>query len=468
MADPLPHSNGWHGLEAARAELRQADPERVLIGAWDIGKDVHVLHLRTLAGEVLLAPTKVASLASGYQWAREQLDGWLHSGRFNLVVLGHEPTGIYHEALSQNLMQDYGRNCTGEALPLLRYRWLNPALVKQERQRTTQRYRKTDKIDVVAIVTLLADGQGYPAPVLTAAESQLRLTLRYIQHLAKRKRRLGIGLLRTLDQLWPGALGNQTAYRRTHPELPPLLHLVNTRPLERTRLRVLLAHCPDPCRLRALGVEGIRHLFSEHEERCGRKTAEHIWAVARQSLLPSPDICALLAGQVQADFIQYQLLERQIAAGEAQAVGWLPQTSGQILTTLPGVSAEMATHYLAGLGDPDRFRTARQVWAYAGYDPSQADSSNQRHTGSISHRGSPYLRSTLYQIGYLTALHCPACTRVYVQARQRGLNKTLAVIHVANKANRILFSLLKSQAPYRSPLSGEEVEHWRQMLKRYR
>ena len=76
--------------------------------------------------------------------------------------------------------------------------------------------------------------------------------------------------------------------------------------------------------------------------------------------------------------------------------------------------------------------------------------------------------ATLYQIGYLTALHCPDCTRVYVQARQRGLATTLAIIHVANKANRILFALLTSQEPYRSPLSDEEAAYWRRQLTQLR
>lgn len=456
--------NGSSGLAAARAELASHDPQRVLIAAWDIGKDVHMLYVRTLAGEVLLAPTKVASLATGYAWTRQQLDAYLHSGCYDLALMGHEPTGVYHESLSQHLAQDYRRHCCGEALPVVRYRWLNPALVKQERQRTTQRRRKTDQIDVAAISTLLADGQGYPAPALTTAESELRLTLRYVQHLVRRQRRLGIGLLRSLDRLWPGALGNAGAYQRTHPDLPALLHLVDSKPLERQRLRVLLEHCIDPQALRSLGAAGIRQLFTQRGQRCGQATAEHIYAVAQQSLLPLPPVCALLAEQVQADFAQYRLLEGQIAAGEAQAVALLPHTSGQVLTSLEGVSPALAARYLAGLGDPDRFQSARQVWAYAGYDPAQSDSGNRRRDGSISHRGSPYLRMTLYQIGYLTALHCADCTRLYVQARQRGLSKTLAIIHVANKANRILFALLKSQAPYRSPLSDDEAAHWRKLL----
>jgi hypothetical protein len=468
MSDTGQVTNGASSLAAARAELAGCDARRVMIAAWDIGKDVHMLYVRTLAGEVLLAPTKVASLATGYAWARQQLDEGLHSGRYDLVLLGHEPTGVYHESLSQNLALDYASHCTGEAKPLVRHRWLNPALVKQERQRASQRYRKSDTIDVVAISNLLADGQGYPAPILTTAESELRLTLRYMQHLMRRQRRLGIGLLRTLDRLWPGALGNSQAYQRSHPELPALLHLVDSKPLERQRLRVLLEQCIDPHRLCGLGAAGIRQLFEQQGRRCGQATAERIYAVAQQALLPPPPVCALLAEQVQADFAQYRLLEGQLAEGEARVAALLPATCGQVLTSLEGVSPALATRYLAGLGDPDRFQSARQVWAYAGYDPAQSDSGNRRRNGSISHRGSPYLRATLYQIGYLTALHCADCTRLYVQARQRGLSKTLAVIHVANKANRILFALLKSQEPYRSPVSAEEAEHWRQLLAKQR
>ena len=448
------------GIEAARCELRRFDPQRVFISAWDVGKDVHMHYLRTLAGEVLVPPTKVLSLAEGYRITREQINVHLLSGRFDLGIFGHEPTGIYHQSLGHHLATDYRAHLTGTLTPLVRYRWLNPALVKEARQRVTHRHRKSDKIDVVAIAELLADGQGYPAPTLSEAETELRLTLRYVQNLLQRRRRLNIHILRTLDQLWPGALGNARAYQRTHPDLPPLHHLVDSSPLERIRVRLLLQTCPNPYHLRDLGPAGIRQLFLDHGHRCGPNTANDIYAIAQQSLLPSATVCALLAAQVQADFRQFCWLEEQIDSCETQAAALLPATSGQVLTTLPGMSARMAARYLAGIGDPDRFASARQVWAYAGFDPTQADSGNRRHNGGISHRGSPFLRATLFQIGHLTALHCPDCIRLYQQARQRGLNYTLATIHVANKANRILFALLKSQQPYHSPLSPEEEALW--------
>lgn len=462
MSATNPISGSFVSGEAARLELRQHHPARVFIAASDIDKDVHMIYIGTLAGEVLLPPTKVSSLAEGYALTKGRIDRHLHSGAFDLAVLGNEPTGIYHLNWSQRLVQDYHRHRIGQAQPAVRYRWLNPALVKEERLRKSHRRRKSDKIDVVAIFNLLSEGQGYPAPVFSQAETELRLTLRHVDHLRKRQMRLAIGRLRSLDRLWPGALGNSRAYARTYPELPPLLHLVDSRALERVRLRLLLEQCPDPHRLRQLGVDGIRDLFHQHGQRCGQATAEQILAVAEQSLLPPAGVTAILAQQMQADFAAYLLTEEQIEAGEARAVALLPATSGQVLTTFPGMSPLLTARYLAGIGDPDRFATARHLWAYAGYDPVQADSGNSRFTGRISHRGSPYLRKTLYQIGFLASRHCPDCVRTYNEARQQGLPVTKAVIHVANKANRILFALLKSQQPYRSPLAANEEIGWRQ------
>lgn len=445
---------------AARAEIRRCAPDRVLIAALDIGKDVNVLYLRTAAEVDLLAPTEVATLASGFTQVTAALDQHLASGAFDLALLGHEPTGVYHEAWSAALIEHYQPHLSGQIAPPLRYRLLTPLLVKRERGRTTHRCRKTDAIDVVAMANLLTDGLGNPVPRLDPPTQHLRLALGQMRRLSHQQVRLAVELLRALDRLWPGAIGNRARYARAHPDLPPLLHLVDTRPLERTRLRMLLAHCPDPHTLRALGADGLRQLFHTHGERCGPATVARIQAVLEQSVLPPPPLSAILAAQVQQRFALYCDYEQQIAAAEAQAVELLPQTEGQILTSVPGISPILAARYLAGIGDVSRFPSARHIWSFAGFDLNVADSGNARPIGTISQRGSPYLRNTLYQIGYLASLHCPDAIRLYTSARDRGLDDVRATIHVANKVNRICFALLTTQQPYRSPLTPEQDAHW--------
>lgn len=450
----LPGGEGVRGFafvrpgEAAEQELRQSHPQRTLIVALDVGKDVHYVYMRTGAGEEVLAPTKIGSMAESYAWVVAQLDREMGSGRYDLVVVGHEPTGVYHEAWSHQLAERYHAHRTGAAQPALRYRQINPPLVKAERQRKSHRRRKTDVRDVSAMAELLSVGVGNPVLRLAEAEVRLRTHLQHLRRLGKRQMRQGIQIRTMLDRLWPGALGDTKAFRQAHPELPVPLRLVESKVLERQTVRVLLEHSPNPYRLRELGAAGIRQLFHAHGARCGPKTAQRIQAVAEQSLLPPPALADVLAGQIQAEFALYRAQEMQVEIGEAQAAALLGQTDAACLISFPGLSETMVARYLAGLVDPARFATARQIWSFAGFDPIQDESGNSRRNGPISYRGCPYLRDTLFQIGALAAKHCPPCQESYARARARHPSKIRATIHVANKANRILFALMRDGVPY--------------------
>lgn len=449
ITTPMPSAFPFvHGGEAAEQELRQYHPARILLVALDIGKDVHHLYIRTVAGDEVVAPQQIMSLASGYVAFVELLDGLLASGNYDLVLVGHEPTGVYHEAWSYALAERYHAHRIGAATPAVRYRLLNPTLVKQERHRKTHRKRKTDTLDVGAMAALLALGAGHPVLLLDESAMCLRVLLQQAQRHGKAQLRLGIQLRTTLDRMWPGALGDSKAYAKAHPTLPPLRHLVESRPLERQTVRVLLEHCPNPYDLRALGATGIRQLFQTHGVPCGPKTAAHILTVAQQSLLPPPTMVAMLADQLQADFALYRTYETRITGYEAAAAPLLDQSAAASLLTFPGIGTTLVTRYLAGLVDPARFTNASQIWSFAGFDPILTETGNLKRKGKISYKGCPYLRNTLFQIGFLAAKHCPVCRETYQRALNHHPSKTRATIHVANKANRILFALWRQQQPY--------------------
>ncbi|MCB0187486.1 MAG: IS110 family transposase [Caldilineaceae bacterium] len=444
------------GGEKAEEELRHYHPRRVLLVALDIGKDVHHLYIRTVAGDEIVAPRKLVSVASGYQELLALLDEFLAKGDYDLVLVGHEPTGVYHEAWSHALAERYHAHRIGEATPALRYRLVNPTLVKQERHRKSHRHRKTDAIDVSAIAALLAIGSGNPVLLLDETAMRLRVLLGQLRRDGKAQLRLGIQVRTTLDRMWPGALGNSKAYRKAHPTLPPLQHLVESRPLERQTVRVLFEHCPNPYELRALGAAGIRQLFHTHGAPCGPKTAARIHAIAQQSLLPPPVMVAILADQLQADFALYRTYETRLAGYEAAAATLLAGSSAACLLTFPGIGHTLVTRYLAGLVDPARFTKASQIWSFAGFDPLLAETGNVKRKGKISYKGCPYLRNTLFQIGFMAAQHCPVCRAAYQRALRHHPSTTRATIHVANKANRILFALWREQQPYSLELARRQ------------
>lgn len=113
-----------------------------------------------------------------------------------------------------------------------------------------------------------------------------------------------------------------------------------------------------------------------------------------------------------------------------------------------------------------RFASASQVWAFAGYDLGSAESGDTKRIGHLTKRGNPALRDTLYQIGFHTASQCPPIGETFLAARAWGLSETAAVIHAAHKANRLCFTLLCEARPYQPP-SPEEAHRFRQRWQRF-
>ncbi len=156
LPDPtLPRS-----VQKARADIRTVAPHRILVASLDVGKDVDVPYFSTLTGQVLVAPLKIQTLKSGYDFFTQKLDQLLASGHFDLILMGHEPTGIYHEAWMYTLVERYSAHLASKATVQIRYRLIRPSLVKKERERLRSHHPKNDFIDTYAINNLLGQGIG--------------------------------------------------------------------------------------------------------------------------------------------------------------------------------------------------------------------------------------------------------------------------------------------------------------------
>ena len=105
--------------------------------------------------------------------------------------------------------------------------------------------------------------------------------------------------------------------------------------------------------------------------------------------------------------------------------------------------------YFAGIGSPDRFCRAAEIWAFAGFDPI-ADGSGDRpeRAGHLSKRGDPAFRNALYQMGYRTAQNYAPVSISFLDAFDRGQSEVEATIHAAHRVNRICFHLIKNNEPF--------------------
>jgi len=416
----------------------------------DIGKNVHWLGAYVGFGlKEVISPFKLRSDQAGFAQVTTALDALLGCGTYEQVVLGHEPTGIYHEAWARALADRYQAHRQGAATPPLDYRFLNPLASKKRREaQANGRKRKTDPLDLKAIALCLRDGQGQPAFLPTEQNLQFQLWGRAYRQLERERRYLSRALLSQLDRLWPGAVVNVKRFQKMHPDLEAPVPLVLSKPLERQRLQAILTHAPNPYDLLALGQEGIQTFLRTYVGRCGPKTAQQVYQVLQNALLPPPEVAALLADYLQADFLHYQTLAQRLETLAQQADSLVPDSPAAVLTTTPGISPFLAARYLALLGHPQRFQKPAQIWAFAGFDLVTEESGDYRRVGHITKKGAPALRDTLFMIGFHMAHNIPAIERLKKRALQRGLGKIGATIHVAQKANRICHYLLYHQCPF--------------------
>lgn len=445
----LQHIQGRRA-EAFRQLTTGIPRDQILIAPLDIGKNVNWAAFHTGEGLLLQAPFAVSTLKAGYEQYVATLDRLIAHHQPRLVILGHEPTGIYHESWARNLLQRYAEHVAGHATPHLVYHFVNSYQVKLNRTQTTLAFDKTDLLDLGAIGDLLLRGLGFPAPLPTASDLLVRQEVESLRALQTEQQRVANRVLRTFDQLLPGAFLNSRRFTRAHPELAAPTPLA-TRPLERQLVEALILLCPNPYTLRDLGVPGLIDLFHAHGYRCGPQTAAKLLAVVARALLPPPEVAPAFAASVQREFQHYQFLAPQVAEALTHLDTLLPTTAARHLLDIPGTSAHLIARYLTGVGPLDNVLFADQVWRKAGMNPGRCSSGDVVLDGAMAKQGDPFFRDTLYRLGYQLARHCGYFTATFLDTVARGKSEVEATIHTAHQVNRVFIHLLQQDEPFAPP-----------------
>lgn len=466
-AERLNHLEGHyaHRVRAFRQQLAQLGPDRVLIILLDIGKNAHWASASTAADQELVAPHRLPTTRSGLSQFIHMVDSLVAAHHPKLVILGHEPTSVYHEPWARALLDYYDSHLNGQAQPPFDYRFFNTFQVKLARQQTHLRHRKSDPKDLAAMFDLSLRGLGQPAFLPSGNELLIRQEVGFIQAHSKLLAYLERQLRLQLDRLWPGAIVNLQQFRQAHPTLPRPAPVIQTKPFQRQRLRLLLAHCPNPHTLAAMSDHQILALYRDNGGRAGPALLRDLRNWLASAVLLSPAIAAPLADQLQSTFLHYLASETLIEEGRSRLLPLIPHTPARHLSAIPGLSDYDGACYLAGIGAVPRFHRDAEVWAFAGFDPIQDGSGDRpERIGHLSKRGDPAFRDALYQMGYRTALHYAPLSLTFLDAFDRGLCEVEATIHTAHRLNRICFHLLQHDEPFDNrstpQLEAEKERRW--------
>jgi transposase len=123
----------------------------------------------------------------------------------------------------------------------------------------------------------------------------------------------------------------------------------------------------------------------------------------------------------------------------------------QLLRTIPGVGPRTAEAVAAWLFDARRFRSAKEVSAYAGLVPRQFQSGESDRRGRITRRGPALLRTLLVECAWCALRYNPWARAVYARLTHGGTTrKKQAIVALARKLLVRCWALLRDGVPWRA------------------
>ena len=343
--------------------------------------------------------------------------------QFTQVLIGMEPTGHYWKALAYYLTER-GYRVVG----------VNPYHAKKAKESDDNSPTKNDKKDALTIARLVKDGRFFDPYLPTGIYAELRVLASSRESVMSRNSAVKNTITAITDEYFPEI---RKAFKY---------------PLKGKASRQVLKVCPFPSMIMELGEDGVLAVIKEAVKKSvGIKKVRKLIHVAASSI-------GVSYGQISAKMRltllieELELIENQLALIETAMEKLLRMTDyAASFLSIKGIGVVTAARFLGEVGDPLRFRNARQIANYAGYNLVEDSSGNSKSGTVISKRGRSRLRSLLYQMAFTTvsqnaemkALHKHLTSRV-----KNPLKKKQSLVVVSKKIIAVIYSLLKNQTTY--------------------
>ena len=388
----------------------------------DIAKSTFAVCVIEESGKVLFQEPRLPQSRPGFERLLQLLEKTPGD-----ALVGMESTSIYQLPLVAFLSE--------QKIPTV---ILNPSLVNKF-AKLDLRPTKTDKKDARLIAEFLRQRQ--PSPRSDPGWSEVQLLSRGRERLIVGSSALKVHIHQALAVLFPE------------------LEEAGINPFSDGMQRLLQAY-PSARRIRQAPTEEVHCAFHAAFRGKGGRNAhfqtEDLLTLAGRSVgITSPAWEDLLVGYFQElCFLEgrrercEQRLEQAIQQIETQAL--------EIVTSVPGIGETTACTFLAEVGDIRRFGEAGKLVAFAGLDPSIAQSGTMLHEGKISKRGNKRLRRVLYIMAQGVVRYESGLRLYYLRLRERGKAYNVAIIAVANKLVHMLYAMLIKGVSYVPPKAVSE------------
>lgn len=217
----------------------------------------------------------------------------------------------------------------------------------------------------------------------------------------------------------------QRAHRRLVRER---MYLVDEQKSVRCRLRAVLAdyNADDPRLFTIRGMERLKNIPLSEEDRF----------VVDQLL----DLWHFLVKQIHDVQQQLHVFAKKAPTAEAEARG--------VLKTIPRVGPVTIDVVLSEIGDIRRFRSAKQVCAFAGLVPGHRESAGKRKDLGLIKEGSRRLRWALIETAWRLVAHTNRWKTAYLRLKEKRGGKK-AITAIARRLLCVMTAMLKTGQGYR-------------------
>ncbi len=378
----------------------------------DIAKQTHVASALSDEGEVLLEPFEFSNDYEGFSRLLSNISSF---NRDNLLI-GLESTAHYgHNLVNFLYLLDY------------KVAVLNPIQISSLRKNNIRK-TKTDSVDAILIAKSLAIINPRTISKVDFDTMRLKDICRFRHKLVKSKTRLKIQLKSYMDVLFPEL---QYFFKSG-------LHINSS--------YTLLLEASTPNDIASMHLTHLSTLLNKASHgKFNKNSAKELRALAQKSVGSNEPHLSI---QVTHTINQIRLIEKQLADVE-NTIESLVKSINSTIITVPGISYLNAGTILGEIGNISRFKSYKQLIAFAGLDPSVYQSGNFKARNTrMSKRGSKYLRFSLINAAHnlVKNNHTFAC--YYDKKIAEGRNHYSALGHCAGKLLRVLFKILNDNIEF--------------------
>ena len=236
-------------------------------------------------------------------------------------------------------------------------------------------------------------------------------------------------------------------------ELPPAVHMPS--PQQRQKRR-LIVHRRSVVARRTRSRNAIRSIFNQQGLSLAKGNKQWTQAGLKQLKEDAREIAEcevedLWRGRLHAELELMASADAQLK-GLDKKLDALADEKMTLLQGIKGVGPRLAEAVVLHLDDPHRFKNGEQVASFAGLVPKQLQSGQTLRLGHITGRGPALLRSLLVESAWVVWRH-NAWAQLFVEKVSRGGRgrRKLAIVALARKLLIILWAMLKTNKPFRSP-----------------